>query len=174
MIEDPKSLAAVAREALVLMHYEKVDEAISAGDATLLVDRQGEACVRGCYRCLLSYFNQPDHEMIDRTRAETKQMLVDIARGTVVLAPQRPKAVDPGSWPAAFKSAGLPAPDVEPLTLGGETLPFAWRSERVIAVASPITDSLKQAALDRGWSLYELPATVDEGLPLDLIAVFKD
>lgn len=174
LIEDPKSLAAVAREALVLMHYEMVDEAISAGDATLLADRQGEACVRGCYRCLLSYFNQPDHEMIDRTGAETRQMLVDIARGTVFVAPQRPKVVDPGSWPAAFKSAGIPAPDLEPLTLGGEILPYVWRSERVIAIAGPLTDGLKQAALDRGWAVYELPATVDEGLPIDLIAVFKD
>ena len=24
-------------------------------------------CVKGCYRCLLSYYNQPDHELIDRT-----------------------------------------------------------------------------------------------------------
>ena len=41
-------------------------EAIAAGDAALLVDRDTGACVRGCYRCLLSYFNQPDHELIDR------------------------------------------------------------------------------------------------------------
>ena len=58
-----------------------------AGDATALEDRQGEACVRGCYRCLLSYFNQPDHEMIDRTRAETKQMLVEALEKFVRLPP---------------------------------------------------------------------------------------
>ncbi|MFN7306965.1 MAG: DUF1998 domain-containing protein, partial [Acetobacteraceae bacterium] len=69
LIEDPKSLASVARRALTLMHYDKVDEAIAAGDHTLLVNREDEACVRGCYRCLLSYFNQPDHEMIDRASA---------------------------------------------------------------------------------------------------------
>lgn len=174
LIEDPKSLAKVAREALTLMHYDKVDDAITTGDNTLLADRDGEACVRGCYRCLLSYFNQPDHELIDRASAETRQMLIDIARGTVVLAPQRPKVVDPGSWPSAFKTAGIPASDVEPLNLAGEIVTYAWRTERVLATAGPLSDSLKDAACDRGWSLYELPPTADEGLPLDLIAAFKD
>jgi hypothetical protein len=174
LIEDPKPLAGVAREALALMHYDKVDEAIAAGDHALLIDREGEACVRGCYRCLLSYFNQPDHEMIDRVSPESRQMLIDIARGTVVLAPQRPKIVDPGSWPSAFKTAGIPAPDLEPVTLAGEAVPYAWRSERVLAVIGPMSDNLKEAARDRGWSLFELPLTVGEGLPLELIAVFKD
>jgi hypothetical protein len=86
LLEDPQALGKVAREALVLMHFEKVDEAIVAGDAMMLVTHDGEACVRGCYRCLLSYFNQPDHELIDRTSDEAKQMLIDLARGQVVLA----------------------------------------------------------------------------------------
>lgn len=174
LIENPSSLAVVAREALKLMHYEKVDQAINAGDNTLLVDRDGEACVRGCYRCLLSYFNQPDHEMIDRVSMETRQLLVDIARGNVVLAPQRPKVIDTGSWMAVFIAAGLPTPDLEPINIAGESIPYVWRSERVLAVSSPLTDSLQAASRDRGWSLFELPPTVEEDLPHDLIAIFKD
>ncbi len=30
-------------------------------------DEPDASCVEGCYRCLLSYYNQPDHELIDRT-----------------------------------------------------------------------------------------------------------
>ena len=86
LVEDPQALGKIAREALRLMHFEKVDEAIAKGDATLLHSHDGEACVRGCYRCLLSYFNQPDHELIDRTSDEAKQMLIDLARGQVVVA----------------------------------------------------------------------------------------
>ena len=37
LIEDPQALGQVAREALGLMHFDKVDEAIAAGDATLSV-----------------------------------------------------------------------------------------------------------------------------------------
>lgn len=174
LVEDQNSLAKVAREALKVMHFDKVDEAVVAGDKSLLVDRKGEACVRGCYRCLLSYYNQPDHEMINRLSPEALQMLIDIARGTVVLAPQRPRIVDHGSWPAAFKTAGIPAPDEEPVTLAGVSVPFAWRTERVLATTGPLSEDLKGAAHDRGWSLFELPPTTDDGLPLELIAVFKD
>ena len=72
LVEDPLAIGKVAREALILMHFDKVDEAIAAGDAKLLVDRQGQACVRGCYRCLLSYYNQPDHERINRNERRSQ------------------------------------------------------------------------------------------------------
>jgi hypothetical protein len=111
LVEDPKALGKVAREALILMHFEKVDEAISAGDAMLLIGGQGEACVRGCYRCLLSYFNQPDHELIDRTSDEAKQMLINLARGQVVLSIIPDQAAGASGWTIAFKEAGLPTPD---------------------------------------------------------------
>ena len=88
------------------MHFKKVDEAIAAGDAKLLADREGEACVRGCYRCLLSYFNQPDHELIDRTSDEAKQMLIDLARGEVVLSSAQPRSESASGWEQAFKDAG--------------------------------------------------------------------
>lgn len=174
LIEAPEALAKVAREALILMHFDKVDEAIAVGDGSLLEDKHGDACVRGCYRCLLSYFNQPDHELIDRKLPETKQFLIDLARGEIKLSPQRPKILDAGSWPAAFKAAGLPPPDTEPLSLDGQELKFVWRSERVAAFVGTITDALKDTADERGWAIFELPGSVSDGLPLDLIAALKD
>jgi len=36
--------------------------------------------VAGCYRCLLSYYNQPDHELIDRRREEAIAILLSLAR----------------------------------------------------------------------------------------------
>jgi hypothetical protein len=61
---DAAALANVARTALELMHYRDLDAAISAADPALLVAEDDARCVKGCYRCLLSYFNQPDHEQI--------------------------------------------------------------------------------------------------------------
>ena len=49
------------------MHLENIDAAVAARDPILLRDKEGAECVKGCYRCLLSYYNQPDHELIDRT-----------------------------------------------------------------------------------------------------------
>ena len=40
-------------------------------------------CVKGCYRCLLSYFNQPDHEQIDRTDGAVRRLLLRLARSQV-------------------------------------------------------------------------------------------
>lgn len=111
LVEDANALGTVAREALSLMHFDKVDDAIAAGDASLLVDRDSGACVRGCYRCLLSYFNQPDHELIDRASVEAKQMLIDLARGKIVLAAGSSRHAGVDGWDAAFKDVGIPAPD---------------------------------------------------------------
>jgi very-short-patch-repair endonuclease len=42
-------------------------------------DRDGNPmCEAGCYRCLLSYYNQPDHELIDRKDVETDGLLLDV------------------------------------------------------------------------------------------------
>src|SRR3546814_20886255 len=47
-------------------HWRNVDAAVAAQDPALLEDDPHAECVKGCYRCLLSYYNQPDHEFIDR------------------------------------------------------------------------------------------------------------
>lgn len=55
---EPDALAAAAAEALRIMHVDP-----DTGEDTT------DACVRGCYRCLLSYSNQLYHEQIDRRDA---------------------------------------------------------------------------------------------------------
>jgi hypothetical protein len=36
--------------------------------------------VAGCYRCLLSYYNQPDHALVDRRKDAFKLLLTRLAR----------------------------------------------------------------------------------------------
>ncbi|CCJ05600.1 DEAD/DEAH box helicase [Methylocystis sp. SC2] len=174
LIEDPQALGKVAREALALMHFDKVDEAIAAGDAALLVSRDGEACVRGCYRCLLSYFNQPDHELIDRTSDEAKQMLVDLARGQVVLAAASGRSAEEGGWANAFKDAGLPPPDGSPVSFSDHEMSFVWRSHFVAACVSPLTEATRQEAEAKGWTLFELPEVVTAGVPDAMLSMFGE
>jgi Lhr-like helicase len=173
LIDDPAALGKVARQALILMHFEKVDDAITAGDAKLLVNREEEACVRGCYRCLLSYFNQPDHELIDRTRDEAKQMLVDLARGEVVLVAAPNLANDAAGWTSALKDAGLPAPDASAVTFSGQEMSFAWRSHFVAACVTPLTSAAREVAEAKGWTVFELPATVTAGVSEAMVSMFK-
>ncbi len=172
LIEEPQALGKVAREALSLMHFEKVDEAIVAGDAKLLASHDGEACVRGCYRCLLSYFNQPDHELIDRTSEEAKQMLVDLARGQVVPATAPGDSAERGGWANAFKDAGLPPPDSSPVCFSEQEMSFAWRSHFIAACVSPLAEATRQEAESKGWTLFELPGTAAAGVPDAMISIF--
>ncbi|GIK82734.1 MAG: hypothetical protein BroJett024_38390 [Alphaproteobacteria bacterium] len=153
------------------MHFEKVDAAITAGDAGLLVSHEGEACVRGCYRCLLSYFNQPDHELIDRTSDEAKQMLVDLARGQIVLAAAPGRPAGGAGWESAFKEAGLPAPDSSAVSFFDQEMSFAWRSHFVAACVAPLAKATREEAEAKGWTLFELPGTVTAGVPDAMISM---
>jgi len=171
LVEDPQALGKVAREALALMHFKKVDEAIAAGDAKLLADREGEACVRGCYRCLLSYFNQPDHELIDRTSDEAKQMLIDLARGEVVLSSAQPRSESASGWEQAFKDAGLPAPDDSSVNFADQEMDFAWRSHFIAACAAPLTPAARETSDTKGWTVFELPDAMS--VPEAMIKMFK-
>ncbi|WP_244560695.1 DUF1998 domain-containing protein [Azospirillum oryzae] len=174
LVEDPEALNKVARTALGLMHFDRVDEAIAAGDPGLLEDREDEACVRGCYRCLLSYYNQPDHEMIDRASGEVKKLLIDLARGSVVLSrPPKRDGAEQG-WEDSFAQAGLPAPDPTGVAMADTTLAFAWRSHFVAAATQEISAAAQATAESKGWTLFRLPASPGAGLPANMLALLKE
>lgn len=172
IISDPKALGRVARQGLALMHFDHVDDAVAANDPGLLHDISHGTCVRGCYRCLLSYFNQPDHELIDRTDLDAKRLLVMMARGEVVLKAPHNDTTDSG-WPAAFERAGLPAPDNRGVSFAGHSLAFAWPAHFVAAGTGTIPAEAWTAAEAAGWLLVELPTDPNDGIPDALIANLK-
>ena len=67
---DLKALSRVAEKALEVCHYVR--------DSDSWVPRERDKCEAGCYRYLLSYFNQTDHELIDRQSDRVKQLLIDL------------------------------------------------------------------------------------------------
>jgi len=169
LIEDATALGRVARQALQLMHYDNVDEAIQIGSASVLRTKDDKACVRGCYRCLLSYFNQPDHELINRQNEDALQMLIDLARGSlhVLQLSKRPGSVQ--GWPRAFEQAGLPPADENHLQLGEVDIPYAWRSHYVAAMSGNVPGKVLQAASEKGWVVVSLPDTPQAGVPIELM-----
>jgi Lhr-like helicase len=89
---EPDQLAAAAREALWIIHVDP--------DTGEEVDG---ACVRGCYRCLLSYSNQTMHESIDRRLVVDRlRELAAACVQPVVPAPHEPATDDATSLAAAL------------------------------------------------------------------------
>jgi very-short-patch-repair endonuclease len=77
---EPNSLAVVADKALEVMHYIRPEN--GRWDVATLrqeLDEEGKPiCEAGCYKCLLSYYNQPDHDVIDRQDPENKGKVLEI------------------------------------------------------------------------------------------------
>ena len=74
LLHDPKALASVAREALACCHFDPEGTDIAPPGT----------CGRACYRCLLSYANQPDHPRLDRFLI--REFLLALADATTVRA----------------------------------------------------------------------------------------
>ena len=171
IISEPDALGQVARAALQIMHFENIDHAIAAGDPAMLESDPEAACVKGCYRCVLSYYNQPDHELLDRTDGDMLRVLLRLARSRV-----EPEATASGEarspWYQAFQHWGVPAPDPEPLLIDSEVLSFAWRAYLIAAAAGPISDATRAAAEVRGFTVVELPEAPGDVVPADLATLF--
>ena len=163
---EPGAMARVAREALKLIHLTDVDAAIAAGDMARLADDPEARCVKGCYRCLLSYYNQPDHELIDRTDETAKRILFRLACGEV--KPFGGPARAAVGWSEALRDWGLPASDAEALNMDGLVLPLAWRSHLVAAGHKPLTDEQAKVMRDRGYSFALVPERPGTSPPVEL------
>jgi Lhr-like helicase len=142
LVAEPGNLALVARSALEIMHFD-----LSGGlpeTETALVDLPDTSCVAACYRCLMSYFNQPDHELLDRRDGETRAILLRLARGELSRAQGGGESESvhltkaggdkSSEWRAYAQRLALPSPDAEPLVIDNNEIPLVWRHHYVAAL----------------------------------------
>lgn len=129
LANDPKAMSQVAQQALAICHYERLDDSQPWHKDNLKEHHQHtDSCEAGCYRCLLSYYNQPDHDLIDRKDHENDGEVIDIL---CQLANATPKRVTPQSdeldrlsgssleksWLEKVRELGLREPDIAQKTL---------------------------------------------------------
>ncbi|MCK6525247.1 DUF1998 domain-containing protein, partial [Myxococcota bacterium] len=162
LVSEPGALAAVARRALEILHYAVPDEG-PLPDPEQLQDAPDARCVAACYRCLLSYYNQPEHERIDRRPLTVRRLLLRLAAAEVILLRAPPPRATPGAakdeasgLPAWLRGRGLPAPDHGPMTVAGVALPFAWREYYLVATPTPPPAAVVAALDDLGYALIVL------------------
>lgn len=166
LAREPNAMSRVARQALDIMHFRNVEAAIEAADPNALESDPDAGCVKGCYRCLLSYYNQPDHALLDRHDPDALHILLRVARAGVAPAPIQGSS---SPWGKALDTWGLPRPDAERLRVEGHEFDLVWRSHLIVASAVPVTHQMEQLLVDRGYQLMKLPLEPPEIPPAELV-----
>ena len=163
---EPDLLAEVARQAMAIMHFD-VEENLPA-TASTLVDVAGTTCVAACYRCVMSYYNQPDHELLDRRNQEARSLLLRLAHsrltGIEPAAPPSPAQTSTATadspplarWLEYVRPLDLPAADPEALGANGLTVPLAWRAYYVAAAFETPSPELMAALKEKGFEVVVL------------------
>jgi hypothetical protein len=80
LVDDPTALASVARRALELCHFDP-----DTGEDKRHAPHAREDCEAACYDCLMSYYNQRDHRLLDRKGI--RDTLLALAGATVSASP---------------------------------------------------------------------------------------
>ncbi len=176
---DRSALSRVAAKALEICHYEWNGE---HAEADHLVDTNTE-CEAGCYRCLLSYYNQPDHALIDRKHEAVLDLLCRLTRAER-RSVERPGLVGASfeqlqnastsslehAWLNYLKEGDYRLPDrVQPLLSDYNTRPdFAFTDgPALIYIDGPVHLKPQQAVLDEqitttledaGFTVIRFPA----------------
>lgn len=174
MLSEKNSIALVAKKALEIMHFDPASFDSRHKDPSKLVEKNGVDCVAGCYRCVLSYFNQPDHEHIERRDDEMQKMLLRLAFSETSAPEETRKDPAPfagsgkdagsaapvnGSLGSSDLDAGLPPHEATPLIIGDTEIPLFWRKKRIVALEEGlVTDDLCAALEAKGVRLFILPA----------------
>lgn len=157
---DPIALNKVAKTALSIAHYQVEGE---QWNVDKLMDQDVD-CEAGCYRCLLSYYNQPEHELIDRKNSEALEFLtaltqVEISSGSFGRsAKQQQEQLDRLSasslektWLERVKQQGYRMPDdAQVLIAAFNTRPdYVYRdAQAVIYIDGPHHEKPQQSKLD--------------------------
>ena len=80
LLDDPQAFALVAQEALRLCHFDP-----ETGADLHRALRAREDCEAACYDCLLTYYNQRDHALLDRQAI--RDLLLQFSQAHVVAVP---------------------------------------------------------------------------------------
>lgn len=177
--ENRHSLAQAARHALRVMHYDVPEGPLAFDDlAQWEMKRQRNGaeeriCEAGCYECLLSYYNQPDHEHINRQDGDALRMLIALANASVTplaaAAASMPESSDPpaaadaklSQWLDLLARLKLRQPDALNVSLnhGAGVASAQYKTSRALVFLTPPPDDLAAYAQDRGWRVIRFGAS---------------
>ena len=162
-------LALVASNALQLIHYRKPQSGIWTLDDLPSLEQTdalgNHQCEAGCYQCLLSYLNQPDHEHINRRNADALKLLVALANAQVqpvecsaALVAATTLADEPlDAWLSALRQAGAVQPDAVNVSVnnGAATAAAQYKASRALVFLSAVDEQTSSILQDKGWQALD-------------------
>lgn len=164
---DPASLAQVASNALKLLHHNAPQGAWKLEDLPALEQTNAlgnRICEAGCYQCLLSYFNQPDHENINRRNVDALKVLVALANAEVKpkQAPDPENEAVPNNdhlqhWLETLTTEGLRHPDATqvPVNQGAAIATGQYKASRALVFLDDIDAETANLLADKGWRVLD-------------------
>ncbi len=177
LVDEPGALAMVADEALKIMHYQKQDKKWDLEHLVEVKNEDGFAlCEAGCYRCLLSYYNQMEQIEIDRRDPDTLRILIALANGQV-----RKHSPDSGvknesieqEFLNTLKEKGLLDPELSNVELkNGATIPLLYKADRLAVFFEPIAAETAQFCAD--ISIRTIEVGKDRSGWDEVFAVYSD
>ncbi|MCE6967194.1 DEAD/DEAH box helicase [Cereibacter sphaeroides] len=156
VVGSASALARVAHKALEVMHFKADSFSAARKDLSELAEVDAPQCVAGCYRCVLSYFNQPDHEDIDRRDEGALRILLRMVHGQVTEPhPDEDESIIESPLPTG---EDFPAPDAKPLDVAGFILTKVWRKARVVVLhPDEAVDEVMAALAGKGVKTFVMP-----------------
>ena len=168
LVSQETGLAAVARQALRILHLDVGGGPLPDASSDLK-DLPETDCVAACYRCLMSYYNQPEHEILDRRDADARTILLRLASGRTVSREDRELGADgpvdgedsrERAWSAEASRRGIPPPDAKPLVAAERSVSRVWRTHYVAVLIDEADRPALQPLEDLGFEVirFEDPA----------------
>jgi len=179
LVNESGEFARVARNALSIMHYRVPETLTSRTDLQDMAETMGDTCcVAGCYRCLLSYYNQPEQDLIDRRNEEALDILVALAQSMITpmgtdFRPERKNvpvadAVGgddtyetlPAQKPASFliwlDQQGIRRPDEHnyPVMDGSVVVPALYRTQKLALFERAPAPEQKDWLENKGYTVF--------------------
>ena len=176
LASDPNAIRRIAERALEICHWRSRSGLWTGMDDLEDVEPDCEA---GCYRCLLSYSNQPDHERIDRRDPEVLSLLCRLAHADARAGSADGSGAEDAfaalyrqcgsglerTWLEAVRSGGFRLPDqAQPMLDEFSTQPdFAYNGTKALiyvdgphhrnAAIKTVDDTKRQALRDAGYKV---------------------
>jgi hypothetical protein len=163
LIETPDAMKELAKEALRLMHYVVPEK--DRWDIDELDDTKTD-CIAGCYSCLLTFYNQPDHKFIDRRDPLALRFLAALCQSKDAVFSHAAETSDTTGEEESplerfrnfLTKEGILLPDTAPKTFKrlGYTFDAAYSTSRSCLSFTPTTVDMAEAMDEFGWLLLDL------------------